>query len=199
MPRKPDIIDESGRPLDGEEKPVWSQNLANSAVGIVVLLTVGLFVAAFWLIFQTIKATIRRPKIMIPILLGIIALVVLGIVCSPTNQSAPKPATGPTPPATARPVIGSPTTAVSPAPSPRPSPSVVAIQWIKVANTGGEGVFLRKSPRMDDKSTAWTEGTRMRVIGPDVDSEGRRWKHVADPDGRTGFVPAEYTEPASGP
>ena len=62
-----------------------------------------------------------------------------------------------------------------------------------VANTGGDGVYLRRTPRLADRDTAYPEGTRLTAIGPDVNGDGQRWHHVRTPDGKTGYVPAQYT------
>lgn len=64
--------------------------------------------------------------------------------------------------------------------------------WVAVANTGGQGVYLRRTPYMEDKIAAWPDGTKLQVIGPDIDSEGRRWKQVRDPRNQVGWVPTEY-------
>jgi hypothetical protein len=65
-----------------------------------------------------------------------------------------------------------------------------------VANTDGEGVFLRRTPSMDDRLEPYEDGTRMRVIGPDREAEGRRWKQVLVENGPSGWVPAEFLIPA---
>jgi hypothetical protein len=36
---------------------------------------------------------------------------------------------------------------------------------VVVAGTDGEGVFVRKSPRLDDRLQAWSDGTRLDVVG----------------------------------
>jgi len=64
--------------------------------------------------------------------------------------------------------------------------------WVVVANTDGQGVYVRKTPRMDDKLTAWPEGTRLRRVGAEVEGEGRLWVQVADPAGQVGWVPEDY-------
>lgn len=66
-----------------------------------------------------------------------------------------------------------------------------------VANTGGDGVYLRRTPRLADRDTAYPEGTRLVAIGPDVNGEGQSWHHVRTPDGKTGYVPAQYTNEVS--
>lgn len=74
------------------------------------------------------------------------------------------------------------------------SPAVATSQgeWLVVGNTDGEGVFLRRTPSMDDRLEPFEDGTRMRIIGPDREAEGRRWKHVQVENGLVGWVPAQY-------
>lgn len=81
-------------------------------------------------------------------------------------------------------------TAVAGAPT---APANAARTFI-VANTGGEGVYLRRTPRLDDRDTAYTEGTQLVAIGADVDGDGQSWHHVRAPDGKTGYVPTRYTK-----
>ncbi len=61
-----------------------------------------------------------------------------------------------------------------------------------VANTGGEGVYLRRTPRLADRDTAYVEGTQLVAIGADEQGEGQSWHHVRTPDGKTGYVPVQY-------
>jgi hypothetical protein len=205
MPRKWDVVDQyghkTGQPGDKND---WPGNLSSSAVGIAVLLVIGVFVAAFWLLVQAVKATFRHPKIMLPFLAAIAILIAISIITAPksSNESPaiiepPKAATSPL--AVTPAVISAATPAIAPTPGARPTVSGVISQWVVIVNTDREGVYLRNSPNMEDKTVAFPEGTRMRVIGPDTENQGRRWKQVADASGRTGWVPAEYTAPASGP
>ena len=64
---------------------------------------------------------------------------------------------------------------------------------VYVGNTGGLGVFLRRTPQATDRLKAYPDNTRLVVIGPDVGAEGRTWRHVRAPDGVEGYVPAQYT------
>jgi hypothetical protein len=130
----------------------------------------------------------------------------------PTSPRVPTPTVTPTPEPTAVP-----TQAPSPTPEPtataRATPSrapggeptatpagvgAVDLQeapagtMFRVGNTGGAGVFLRRTPRMGDRLRAWRDGTPMLVVGPPVEGEGRRWGHVMAPDGAIGYIPAEY-------
>ena len=107
---------------------------------------------------------------------------------SPATYTPRPPTATPTiPPATAT-ATEAPAT-VTPTQAP-PTPTVAA-KWI-VGDTGGDGVFIRRTADMDDKIKAWPDGTEMVVIGPDVTAEGRLWRNVEDPDGNAGFVPADY-------
>lgn len=62
-----------------------------------------------------------------------------------------------------------------------------------VANTGGEGVYLRRTPNLADRDTAYVDGTKLTAIGADEQGDGQSWHHVRAPDGKTGYVPAQYT------
>jgi hypothetical protein len=62
-----------------------------------------------------------------------------------------------------------------------------------VANTGGDGVYLRRTPRLADRDTAYPDNTQLVAIGDDVNEEGLLWHHVRTSDGKSGYVPAQYT------
>jgi hypothetical protein len=62
-----------------------------------------------------------------------------------------------------------------------------------VGNTDGEGVYIRKTPAMDDRIRAYPDGTQLTIIGDDVDADDQHWKHVRTPDGLEGYVPSIYT------
>ncbi len=92
----------------------------------------------------------------------------------PTATPPPRPTPTPTPlPATATPV-----------------PDTPAVML--VGNTDGLGVYIRRTPRAADKIRAWQDGTKMEIIGPAVDSEGRKWLKVRAPDGVEGYIPIEF-------
>lgn len=65
-----------------------------------------------------------------------------------------------------------------------------------MGNTDGEGVYLRKTPAMEDRVQAYPDGTALTIIGDDVDGDGQRWHHVKTPDGLEGYVPSMYTTDA---
>ena len=111
------------------------------------------------------------------------------------TQAAPVATLTPLPPTTTptNPPAAPTATEVPPTETPTQSPPTptVAATWL-VGNTGGDGVFIRRTTDMDDKIKAWPDGTEMTVVGPDVTAEGRLWRNVQDPDGNEGFVPADY-------
>jgi hypothetical protein len=137
----------------------------------------------------------------LPLVLGVssgLMLVVLlvgigGWVLSQRNSTA-------TPTATAEVGI-EPTAEIEPTPPPATAAPPTATRPFAgknyvVANTGGDGVYLRKSTNLEDRDTAYPDGTILVQIGPDVEANGLTWRHVRTPDDKTGYVPAQYTEEA---
>lgn len=72
-----------------------------------------------------------------------------------------------------------------------------ALGRVAVAGTDGQGVFLRRTPRIGDRLRAWSDGTRLDLLGPDVEVDGLRWTPVRDPCGTAGWVPMRYAAPAA--
>ena len=85
----------------------------------------------------------------------------------------------------------SPTPMVAPAPESSPTAEDSG-QVYYVGNTDGDGVYIRRTRHMEDKIKAWPDGTEMIEISAAVEVENRLWRHVRDPDGNEGYVPAEY-------
>ncbi|MBI2953820.1 MAG: hypothetical protein HYY30_05870 [Chloroflexi bacterium] len=83
--------------------------------------------------------------------------------------------------------LAEPTPTVEPTPVPEPTPVFVTI-----ANTGGDGVFLRRTPRSADRLVAWMDGTVLEIVGEDREAEGMVWRNVKDSKGNIGWVPAKY-------
>lgn len=110
-------------------------------------------------------------------------------VSTPTLTAVPTPSPSPTPIPTRQPAT--PTSASSPIATPP------AKSFAQVGNTDGDGVYIRRTPKIADKIVAWPDGTLMEIVGEDVMAEGRRWRHVKDPNGNVGWVPAEYLIPVS--
>ena len=116
------------------------------------------------------------------------------------------------------PVIGSPQraqrvelieTLAEPTPPPAPTPTIVAASspqpWPtstpvptptpvvrKVGNTGGLGVYLRRTPNINDRMRAWLDNSEMILLGEETDAGGFHWIKVRDPAGNEGWVPEQY-------
>jgi hypothetical protein len=90
-----------------------------------------------------------------------------------------------------------PAAACPPGAQPANGPTGPKLGYVVVAGTDGEGVYLRRTPRLDDKLSAWSDGTRLAILGPDVVQNGLRWIPVQDPCGIGGWVLARYAAPAA--
>ena len=114
-------------------------------------------------------------------------------VSSVSTQSTNRAVVTQSPPdATVEAIRSTVTVAISRTTTPMPAKAPRKV-FFYVGNTGGEGVYVRKTPRLEDRIRAYADKTRLIVIGSDVESEGRIWKHVRAPDGAEGYVPVEYT------
>ena len=77
--------------------------------------------------------------------------------------------------------------------------------WVAVANTGGQGVYLRRQPDWSNKWVVWSEGTKLQVLAAGVSgtgapgASGTGWLQVRDPEGRVGYVPEQYVTLAPSP
>jgi len=71
---------------------------------------------------------------------------------------------------------------------------------VRVANTGGQGIILRREPSTTaPRVAARAENAVLRVTGPDTTVDGRTWRQVEDAQGNRGWTPAEFLVPTSGP
>ena len=115
---------------------------------------------------------------------------------SPASPSPPvsTPRAATMTPSLATTVQRAPTTTAPPTRTATDSPSPTAMpEVVYVGQTDGDGVYLRQTPQLDDRLTAYPDGTRLVVLGPDVEGDGRTWKPVRAPDGSEGYVPLQYT------
>lgn len=98
------------------------------------------------------------------------------------------------------PMFGAPSAAPQPSAAGASSTTPVAgasnvARWV-VANTGGEGVYLRRTPRLDDRLVAWPDKTTMQDLGEEANGDGLTWRKVRDPAGNVGYVPTKWLAPA---
>ncbi len=82
---------------------------------------------------------------------------------------------------------------LTPTPGPQPTPTFTP-SFVRIANTGGDGVYIRRTPRSADKLAPWMDGTVLEVVGPDREAEGIVWRNVKDPKGNVGWIPTQYIE-----
>jgi hypothetical protein len=122
------------------------------------------------------------PAIFLVALLVIVLLVSAALV---SRRGEPAP--------TATSAASQPTVAAAGASNATATAPPAAAPVFVVANTGGDGVYLRRTPNLDDRDTAYPDGTRLTAIGADVTAGGQVWHHVRTPDGKAGWVPAKYT------
>jgi len=103
---------------------------------------------------------------------------------TPTAEPAPSPTSLPT--ATTVIVFPPQTVAVAP-----------ASEYVRIANTGGSGAFIRREPRSDAPGiVAYRDGTVLRTVGADTTVDGRVWRQVEDTRGNRGWTPQEYLDPS---
>ena len=69
-------------------------------------------------------------------------------------------------------------------------------QRVRVYNTGGVGLRLRREPD-GPILERFPDGTILEVVGPDKQVAGRTWKNVRRPGDGSGWSAAEYLQPVS--
>lgn len=72
-----------------------------------------------------------------------------------------------------------------------PSAPVSAPKFARVGNTGGEGVFLRKTADPKDKLRAVPDDTRLELTGNSTKVGGVDWSEVSVPEG-TAWIPSKF-------
>jgi SH3-like domain-containing protein len=113
-----------------------------------------------------------------------------------------RPGAQPVPTPTPLPVLASPTvpssvaqifaTSTPPPNAPTPTPQGVG-QRLVVANTGPEGVNLRRDPGQGgERIKTLADGSVVEVIAPDRTVDGIIWKNVRDAQGEVGWIAGSY-------
>ena len=113
----------------------------------------------------------------------------------PTRAATAPVAVAPTPISPPKPAAASPTPISAPAAaSPTPPPA----RYVRVANTGGLGVYLRQEPGPQGERVqpAMAEGTLLRLVGPEETIQAQVWR-LCEHEARNiqGWVPAQYIQP----
>jgi SH3-like domain-containing protein len=204
MPRAYDVFDKWGTNIGkAVEIPDYGGDLAVWLTMICLWLAIIGVVVFFWLLIKLIGFCWHYPKVGLPLLV-LLLIGTAAAIYSGTLSPYPYPGTvraasnfvtenaqpaTPVPTATTLPSAAR-ATATRPA---AVAPTPASPTTLYVGNTGGDGVYLRHTPSMADKWVALPDGTRLLVVGPDTDGDSHHWKHVSDPTGEVGWVPAEYT------
>lgn len=140
---------------------------------------------------------------------ALVATVVLLAVLNATRPApARAPASTPTPAPSATPASRAPTlapaasdrlrevaTPAAPASVASPSPGSEPPRPARIANTGGQGAFLRREPSASAPSvTALREGAEVAVLQREELAADRLWRLVRDARGLEGWVLADFLE-----
>ena len=129
-----------------------------------------------------------------PSLLVVTAAVLSGLSFLPRDGSSPAtlPAT-PLPTPILAPAVDAPDAVVPP-----DEPPSAPTEYVRVTNTAGQGVILRREPGTTAaRVAARAENTILQIVGPDAAADGRNWRPVQDAQGNRGWVPSDFLAPAS--
>jgi hypothetical protein len=158
-----------------------------------------------------------RRRWLIPAAIGggvlLLVLLLVGALALRGRNNNPTPTTGAraASPAATRAIVGTvgtpggaagtsaatrPATTPAPGPGGATSPTTAGgARAYVVANTGGDGLNLRRTPGPDGEViTRLTDGTRLETVGADRTVNGVLWRNVRTPDGDEGWVAAEFTQ-----
>lgn len=113
------------------------------------------------------------------------------------------PRTSGSPPASSAPALPPRESAAPPAasaPEPVADPTDEPTEYVRVTNTGGQGVILRREPSTSAvRVAARAENAVLQIVGPDEAADGRVWRQVQDAQGNRGWAPADFLAPAPPP
>jgi hypothetical protein len=121
---------------------------------------------------QTVPATSTAPALSTPQPSATSALVVRTAVPTPTMTSEP---------------TGTPSISFTATPSATASPTIRF-----VGDTGGVGVRLRTSAKLNAPGVGLADATRLEVLGPSIDQDGEHWLYVRAPGNQVGWVSSRY-------
>ena len=134
-----------------------------------------------------------------------LSVITFALVGSRSASRAPT-AQAPTPPPAVVLDDGEEPEAIATQPTPRPSPTStlqateteVGNEYVRIANTGGSGAFIRREARAGAPGiVAYRDGTVLKIVGAETIAESRVWRQVEDRQGNRGWTPREYLDPSS--
>jgi hypothetical protein len=174
-----------GRPFHGRSSGFrlrWWHLATGLLFGLVVLATATLVFLSFS------RLDIRPRPAPAPAASPVVEVTALPTRAATVGQILPTPISQP-PTATAR----------TPVPAPEPSATPAPARYVRVANTGGLGVFLREEPGPQSQriQPAVGEGTILRLVGPEQTVQAQVWR-LCEHEGRDiqGWIAAQYLQDA---
>jgi len=175
------ICEWCGRPFDGRARGFtlrWWHLAVGLLFGVVVAATTALaFLNASRIDFRPRPAPSPTP---------VVDVAPLPTRAATAGQILPTPISQP-PTATTRPAT--PAAVASPTPTPE--------RYVRIANTGGLGVFLREEPGAQSQriQPAIAEGAILRLVGPEQTVQAQVWR-LCEHEGRRvqGWVAAQYLQ-----
>jgi hypothetical protein len=201
-------------PLEPEEYPLYQppRRVGCSAITIITLATVAVFFLLLWRVTPQLARNITDFPKSLPVVGGIFS------GGSSDNSDAggdttgdnATPGTGGFPTQTAlggqtngTPAAASPTN--TPAPTPAPTNTPVP-KYVKVVNTGGRGVSLRKEPTQTaEPNGVAEEGAILKIIGEDVPDASnpktiwRKAEYLKNGTAIQGYVRGDFLTPVPAP
>jgi hypothetical protein len=73
-----------------------------------------------------------------------------------------------------------------------PADTPVNVSPVRIANTDGQGAYIRRTTNLEDRLRAWPDGTQLQVTGAATEVNGLSWTPVVDPAGNRGWIPSQY-------
>lgn len=133
----------------------------------------------------------------------------VGWIVATALRPAPTPTATPAPTPTV-PATATPTSTATPSPAPTvssppavlptgastPPPATPRPERVEVVGTGGQGANLRAEPGTAGRLLQTVpDGTRLAVVGPDREVDGRTWRNVRGDGGTVGWLIDEAVRP----
>jgi hypothetical protein len=117
-----------------------------------------------------------------------------------TATAAPSAPPATSPPLTVIPRATTPASTATPIPAPPPSDEIVVGGYVKVVDTGGNGLNLRESPGVE-KGWLHTalEGSVLKVLDGPRQADGYAWWQLEYEEGKGGWGADDWLQPAAPP